>query len=153
MNDLRVAVMRWGHEGFCCSQIIVLVGQTLTGRENRDLTAAANGLCRGAFSPACTCGALTGACCLLGFYAGKGTSLEEKDPRLPDMIGEFHEWFKENWGAKGKYITCGDILGDEPITDPKQYFQRCSPMILDTIEKTIEILEAHGFNVQEGRPV
>ena len=73
MGDLERAVMGWVQEGFCCSQIMTLAGTALTGRDNRDLTAAMSGLCRGVYSGLGTCGALTGACCLLGFYVGKGT--------------------------------------------------------------------------------
>jgi len=66
------------------------------------------------------------------------------------MIGQLHEWFQEKWG-EGGHVNCGNILGYEPITDPKQCFQKCFPMIMETLEKALELLETHGFDIREGR--
>ncbi|HOG14276.1 MAG TPA: C-GCAxxG-C-C family protein [Synergistales bacterium] len=148
MGDLERAVMGWAQEGFCCSQIMILAGTALTGRDNRDLTAAMSGLCRGVYSGLGTCGALTGACCLLGFYVGKGTQGEEKDPGLVTMIEELYCWFRENWSGAGGGISCREILGD----DLDAGMQQCFPLVLETLVKTIRLLEEHGVDVREGCP-
>jgi hypothetical protein len=146
MEDLETAVMEWARDGFCCSQIMILAGTTLSGRDNRDLTAAMNGLCRGAYSNLGTCGALTGACCLMGLFAGRGSQWEEKDPKLIMMIEELHGWFRENWGGERRGITCGEILRSEPGAD----MQKCFPLVLGTLAKTIQLLEGNGYDVREG---
>lgn len=147
MEDLKSAVMQWGQNGFCCSQIMILAGLAFTGKENEDLTAAMNGLCKGAFSPYCTCGALTGACCLLGFYAGKGAPWEGKDPRLAMMIGELQDWFKDRWAAGEERVSCGDILKNIAGTEP----MKCFPVVFETLERALGVLKARGFDIQEGR--
>ncbi len=148
MDDLHTAMMEWAREGYCCSQIMILAGLAYTGRENPDLVASLGGLCKGGYVPWGTCGALSGACCLLGFYAGKGSSWEQKDPRLLFMAEELHRWFRERWGAGGERVGCGDILGDTAAPDPLS----CSSMVASTLEKTLQLLEEQGFDLQEGRP-
>jgi hypothetical protein len=148
MDDLHTAMMEWAREGYCCSQIMILAGLAYTGRENPDLVASLGGLCKGGYVPWGTCGALSGACCLLGFYAGKGSSLEQKDPRLLFMAEELHRWFRERWGTGGERVGCGDILGDTAAPDPIV----CSSMVAATLEKTLQLLVEQGFGLQEGRP-
>ena len=148
MDDLRTAVMEWGRDGFCCSQIMLLAGLAYTGRENPDLVAAMNGLCRGGYSPGCTCGALTGACALFGFYAGKAEPWEPKNPELPLMAGELHEWFRKNLGVNGEGVTCGELMGGKTAYS----IETCLPIVFGTLEKALAILQAHGCDLQQGRP-
>jgi len=147
MQDLESAVMEWGQQGFCCSQIMLLAGLAFTEKEDSDMIAAMNGLCRGGFSRRCTCGALTGALCLMGFYAGKGSHAEERDPRLEVMTTELQDWFAKKWGADGQLVGCGDILGYVVEPEPG----RCYPMVLETLVKTLQLLEEHDFDVRKGR--
>ncbi len=149
MKDLENTVMEWLMDGYCCSQIMILAGLAFTERDDRDLVAAMSGLCKGAYSRIGTCGALTGGCCLLGFYAGKGSQWEETDPKLIIMIEELRGWFRENWGHKGDGITCGDLLKSESGTE----MRKCLPMIVQTLGKAIQLLEEHGFDVREGPPL
>ncbi len=91
------------------------------------------------------CGAFTGACCLLGLHAGKGSPEGEKDPRLPLMIYALRQWFCENFGPSEKGITCGEILATLPGSPPLA----CSSLVMETLLKTLEILEEQGFDLQE----
>jgi hypothetical protein len=145
MNELERNVLSWGQEGFCCSQIMLLAGLALRGEENPELLASLEGLCKGGYDPSGTCGAFTGACCLLGFYAGKGSPEREKDPRLPLMLYALHEWFCQRFGLPENRIGCGEILrtlsGSPPLA--------CAPLVLETLEKTLEILQDQGFDLQE----
>ncbi|MBZ0309444.1 MAG: C-GCAxxG-C-C family protein, partial [Anaerolineae bacterium] len=59
-------------QGFFCSQIIMILGLELQGKENPDLVRAMHGLAGGLGFTGETCGALTGGSSVLGVYAGRG---------------------------------------------------------------------------------
>ncbi|HOO62490.1 MAG TPA: C-GCAxxG-C-C family protein [Synergistaceae bacterium] len=145
MNGLESRIIAWGQEGYCCSQMMLLAGLAFRNSENPELIASLEGLCKGGYEPSGTCGAFTGACCLLGLYAGKGFPEKEKDIRLPLMLSQLHDWFREKWGTPGDTIMCGEILktlsGAPPLA--------CFPLVLETLAKTLEILEKQGFDLQE----
>jgi hypothetical protein len=145
MKELESQVIAWGREGFCCSQIMLLTGLAFRGSQNPELVASLEGLCRGGYNPEGTCGAFTGACCLLGFHAGKGNPEREKDPRLPLMIYDLHQWFCEQFALTENRISCGAILETLPGSPPLA----CSSLVLETLSKTLEILQEHHFDLQE----
>jgi len=143
-NDLRERIVAWAREGFCCAQIMVLAGLAYRGEEDRNLVAAANGLCQGAFSRGNTCGALTGAACLLGLYAGKGEAEDLRDPRLRLMAEELNQWFRETQTGGTGGVRCGDLLG-ETVREPDPL--RCLHLVQHTLTRTLEILQSHGVDL------
>ena len=92
-----------------------------------------------------TCGALTGGCCLIGMYAGVNEEGSEHG-RLPLMLEEYVDWFREEYGQRYGGIDCEQIMQD----DPRLRYERCPGMILAAVLKTKEILEANGFEL-DGR--
>lgn len=132
-----------GRKGFFCSQILMLQGLALQGKENPDLVRAIEGLAGGIGFTGGNCGALSGGACLLGLYAGKGAEEEEEDLRLMLMIGELSEWFKGRFGAQYGGIDCAVILGD----GMGGQLTRCPPIIDETLQKVKELLVANGFDL------
>ncbi len=97
MDDAeRVRELR--SQGFFCSQILILMGLELQGKENPDLVRAVHALAGGIGFTGETCGALTGGACMLGLYAGKGEPTHEEDPRLMFMLQDLVKWFKQEYG-------------------------------------------------------
>lgn len=115
MNDLDL--LRLAGRGYCCAQILVLLALGRLGRENPELVRAAQGLCSGLAGGGETCGALSGAALVLGMYAGRGTDGEEAHERLPLMLDELSEWFRES-ACAGRGTRCQDIL-DGPGSRPR----------------------------------
>lgn len=128
-------------QGFYCSQILLIMGMELQGKENPDLVAAMNPLAEGIGFSGETCGALTGGACLLGLYAGKGRPEQEENPRLRFMTEDLVRWFKDEYGAKYGGIRCDDILGDMNMRG------RCPIMVLGTFQKVKELLVENGFDL------
>jgi C_GCAxxG_C_C family probable redox protein len=128
-------------QGFHCSQIIVMLGLEQQGKSNPDLIRAMNGLARGLGDCGKTCGALTGAVCLLGLYAGRGELEERENHLLNTMIQELVVWFEETFGKNYGGIDCEDILQD----DPWNRMMRCPPLVTETYFKAKELLEENGF--------
>ena len=105
MNELdRMRELK--QKGFYCSQILLIMGMELQGRENPDLVAAMHTLADGIGFSGETCGALTGGVCLLGLYAGKGRPEQDEDPRLLFMAEDLVRWFKDEYGAQYGGIRC-----------------------------------------------
>lgn len=125
-------------QGFCCSQIILILGLDEQGKENPDLIKAMNGLCGGMGRSGKTCGALTGGVCLIGLACGKGTPLESGHPKINVMIYELMEWFEETYGS----LDCEEIL-DHSLDEGNEYPVQCGNTVSKTFSKVQEILATY----------
>lgn len=142
MNDeLRIAELL--QQGFCCSQIMVLMGLEAQGKENPDLVRAVQGLCGGIGSAGETCGSLTGAACLLGLFAGRGLLTETADRRLGLMLDEVADWFREEVGGRYGGIRCAEILAGDPANQEL----RCPGIVIETWQKARDLLVANGYEL------
>ena len=130
-------------QGFFCSQILLILGMELQGKENPDLLRAMNALAGGIGFTGETCGALTGGACLLGLYAGKGTPEQEEDPRLLFMSEDLVRWFKDEFGQKYGGIRCEEILSE----GGKDMGSRCPAIVLGTFQKVKNLLVENGFDL------
>jgi len=140
-DELRIAELL--QQGFCCSQVLVLMGLEAQDRENADLVRAAHGLCGGMGSAGETCGCLTGAACLLGLFAGRGLLTEVADPRLGNMLDELTAWFKEEIGSRYGGIRCAEILAG----DPANQGLRCPGIVIETWERARDLLAMNGYEL------
>ena len=138
MNELK-------QQGFLCSQIVMILGLELQGKDNPDLIRAMQGLAGGLGFTGETCGALTGGACLLGLYAGRGRARDVAEPRLDLMVDELVAWFKDGYGKEygNGSIRCDDILAGKP-----QYmFTRCPTMVSGTFQEVKDLLVRYGFDL------
>ncbi len=145
-DDTLFRILPLAQKGYCCSQIILLLSLQAQGIENPALIRAASGLCHGIGGTGHTCGALTGAACMLGLYAGKGTDAEEENERLLLMLNSLAEWFTEYTTEFGG-SRCTDILG-ESVVQPDPNI--CGRLIADTMDQAMTILSDNGFDPSEG---
>ncbi|AET66938.1 C_GCAxxG_C_C family probable redox protein [Desulfosporosinus orientis DSM 765] len=126
-------------QGFCCSQIMLILGLDELGKENPDLIKAMQGLCGGIGRSGKTCGAFTGGACLIGLNVGKGTPPENSHPKINRMINELLEWFEEAHGS----IDCEGIL-DHSLGEGSEYPVQCGNIVATTFSKVNEILAAYA---------
>lgn len=136
--DLQV--MQLAQQGFCCSQIIMKLALDTEGVENKALIRSMAGLCQGSPSGTGSCGAFTGATCLLAYYAAKGDSYDEEDDRLPLINEQFSQWFNDYCVGQDKSTTCISLMGGEL---PQPHI--CGQLIIDCYEMAITILTENGF--------
>ncbi len=130
-------------QGFFCSQILIMLGLELQGKDNPDLVRAMQGLAGGLGFTGETCGALTGGACLVGLYAGKGQPHEEENLRLNFMIEDLVKWFKAGYGQDYGGIRCEEILAG----NPNNTGIRCPVMVAGTFQKVKELLVENGFDL------
>ena len=126
-----------------CSQILMTLALDQEGRENSDLVRAMSGLGDGCGFFKETCGIMTGAACLIAWYAGKGSDGEVESEKLLPMLQDLGDWFQGQIGDKYKGTRCEDIVGD--LVGTPEGKQICGGMLFQTFEKVNEILEAYDF--------
>jgi len=129
-------MLKLSREGFQCAQILMILALESDDEENSGLVRAAGGLNMGFSDMSGTCGALTGGCCFISYFAGKGEADELEDPAYKEMLSKFASWFRAEYGGQ----ICTDILGG----DAKNMIDRCPDIIQTTYAKAIEILEENG---------
>jgi C_GCAxxG_C_C family probable redox protein len=146
MNDKSFRMFELATQGFGCSQILAQMVLEEQGRSNPELVRAMTGLLSG-MSCGKTCGALTGGCCVLGFYAGKGSQKEHSDPPLELMLTQFVEWFEAEYASRYGSTDCSAIVGD----DPRVRLARCPQIVSESFAKLEEILRENGYKLDQPR--
>jgi len=135
MDDL-IRMQELRQQGFCCSQILLIMGLDLQGKSNPELIRSVRALCGGLGFTGELCGALTGAACLLGLYAGKGTPNEAQDPRLDFMVTDLVSWFKQEYGQQYGGIRCENIIAG----NSGNMAVRCPVIVAETFRQVKELL-------------
>lgn len=129
-------------QGYCCSQILLLLGLKARGQENPDLINAMAGLGGGLGGTGNNCGALTGGVCLLGFFAASNPPLEAENKRLNALIEQLTNWFKSEY----KSLDCAQILADHQ-GDEADISAICAAIVMNVYQKVSQLLagaEAYG---------
>jgi C_GCAxxG_C_C family probable redox protein len=144
INDSLFRMLQLGHQGYCCSQILVALALETRSETNPALVRSMAGLCNGIGNNGEICGALSGAACLLALYAAKGSDEEQEDERLSLMIAELFEWFEENVAVNYGGPKCSDITGEAFPGKPDM--SRCGNIVAETYGKSQEILVNNGFD-------
>lgn len=143
MDDNLIRMLQLGQKGYTCSQIIMLLGLDVRGENNPQLVRAMGGLAYGCGSGHGTCGVLTGGCCLLSLYAGKGSDEEVVSDEFDLMLQELNDWFAARTGCDQGDLSCDAIVGEAGPTASRQ---RCGALVADTYAKVMEILVANDID-------
>ncbi|MFZ0131275.1 MAG: DVU_1555 family C-GCAxxG-C-C protein [Desulfobacterales bacterium] len=143
IDDVTLRLLHFSQKGYGCSQILMRLLLEARGEDNPALVRAMAGLAYGCGGGRATCGTLTGGCCALALYAGKGQDGEDSSERLMLMLQELSDWFAERVGGPHGGISCETIVGEE---GPAATRQRCGAIVADTYAKVLEILAANGFD-------
>ena len=147
MDDTLIRMLQLGRQGYTCSQIIILLGLDVLGERNPGLVRAMGGLAYGCGCGRGSCGVLTGGCCLLSLYAGKGSDEESASENLPLMLQELTDWFMERTGCAHDDLRCDTIVGED---GPAASRQQCGALVADAYDKVMEILTTNGFDPMGG---
>ncbi|BHH81860.1 DVU_1555 family C-GCAxxG-C-C protein [Desulforhopalus sp. 52FAK] len=143
MNEYDIDILRLAGAGYCCSQIVVQLGLEVQGTVNPGLVKAMAGLCHGFPAMDGSCGAVSGAACLVAYYGGKGSPDEDESDRLPLMLSELSGWFKEYATSRFKGIRCSDIVEDGQLDAAI-----CGGLVGECYGKALTILVENGFDLE-----
>jgi len=145
MTDDAFRVAELSLKGYKCSHILVQIGLDAQEKSNPDLLRAMSGLAAG-MGGGLACGALTGGCCLIGLYAGTDGESQGEHERLPLMLEEYVDWFRDEFTPRYGGMECAQIIHN----NPQLRGERCPALILECVRQAREILEANGFEL-DGR--
>jgi len=134
-NPDFIKMLKLSTQGFQCAQILMLLALDYEDEENSPLIRALGGLNMGLSDTNGPCGAMSGGCCLISYYTGKGDEVEIEAPGYKAMLTEYTTWFKEEYGSQ----ICTDILGG----DIKNMNERCPGIVQASYSKAMEILQGH----------
>ncbi|MFM8319568.1 MAG: DVU_1555 family C-GCAxxG-C-C protein [Chloroflexota bacterium] len=143
MNDEMQRLAQLKQQGFLCSQIIMIEGLEMMGKQNPDLVRAMHPLGNGLGGSGEICGALTGAVCLLGLYAGRGAPGDPPDYRLEAMTTELVDWFKQQQEPRYGGIRCSELLEGDVSLKPT----RCPEFVRSCLQKAKDLLVENGFEL------
>lgn len=100
MNPVLLDLLPYVRQGYCCSQLLMLLALRECGREAPELVRAMNGLCHGLGFSGGPCGLLTGGAAVLGMLAGKDAEREAL-PCLNPVVNDYAHWFSERTAPFG----------------------------------------------------
>lgn len=144
-DDLVSRMIQLAENKYNCSQIMMALALEQESRENPDLIRAMSGLGDGCGFFNETCGIMTGAASILGWYAGKGADEEVESEKLLPMLEELGDWFRQEIATQYNGTRCKEIVGDLIGTDDGK--QICGTIIFQTFGKVNEILATNGFRL------
>lgn len=127
-------------KGYYCSQMIMILGQRMLDNPNEGAVRAMCGLNGGVGFQGDICGALTGACCLIGYAAGKGSDEEMDSDELGAMMEELYNWFVESHSTNQGSCNCRDLLDGNLMNK----VTLCPVLVEESLNKAMEILTEHG---------
>ena len=140
----KIRMLELAGQGYLCSQILIILGLEIRGETNPDLVKAMGGLSMGCGEGSCTCGSLTGGCCLLALFSGKGSDKEDWHENYQKMLKELVRWFWTTYGFKYGGIDCMAIRDVESVIPPQQ---RCWKIMEDVYVKVMTILRTYDVNL------
>jgi len=109
MNPLVNEIMPLVSQGYCCSQVLMLLLTRKSGHENPELIRAMHGLCYGIGGSEGPCGLLSGGACVLGYIAGRGKDQESAHPSFVPLAADYQQWFAERTKRYGS-TACFQIM-------------------------------------------
>lgn len=150
MNPLMLELLPLVRQGYCCSQLLILLMLQLRDQENPSLVRAMQGLCHGIGQSDGPCGLLTAGACALGMIAGKGADNETAHPMLTPMLNDYATWFYERVTPYGG-IGCGAIAaglgapgGGEAGGPPDP--AACGDLLAECWEKILELAQSYDVD-------
>ncbi|MDR3496508.1 MAG: C-GCAxxG-C-C family protein [Ancalomicrobiaceae bacterium] len=147
MTDESFRVAELIFEGTTCSHVLAKLALEAQRQSSPELMRAMAGLNQG-LGHAYVCGALTGGCCVIGLYAGRGSDDRSEHPDFAEMLDDYVKWFEATTAEYGGHDCLNIIHGDKHVQE-----RRCPGLIVDAWMKIKEILEKHHIEVDAPPPV
>lgn len=152
MNPLLLELLPWVRQGYCCSQLLLLLLLQAQGVENPALLRAMQGLCVGIGYSGGPCGLLTGGAATLACVAGKGQDTEQPHPLLDALLNDYARWFEERTRAfggtycdavaQGLAVEQGRAVPAGQTPDPAG----CGDLLAECWEKILDLMQAYELD-------
>ena len=149
LNALMLELIPLIREGYCCSQLLVLLVLRQQGVENPGLVRAAGGLCHGMGQSGGACGLLTGGAAALGYLACKGAAGEAAHPMAEPLINDYAAWFAQHVCTGGcRDVSCPSI---QEKTGGGSDMTLCGDLLAECWDKLVDLCAEYGIDMTEPR--
>lgn len=120
MEDIKTMAEHFHSQGFSCAESVVKACNNCLNLDlSDDALRMASGLGGGLGGSGCVCGALNGACLILGVVAGRKELHDRTKPEIYKNIREFQQLFTKTFGStcchvlKGPelHVSCENLTG------------------------------------------
>ncbi|WP_027177563.1 DVU_1555 family C-GCAxxG-C-C protein [Maridesulfovibrio bastinii] len=142
MDDTSLKIMQLSAQGFCCSQMMIMMALEDQGEENPALVRSMSALCQGIGQSGGICGAVSGGACVLGLYAAKGSPDEEEHEKYKLMVSELMDWFENMTSDEYGGATCDAITGGANVPE----MGICGTIVERTRNKVLELLAENDID-------
>ena len=150
MHPMMMELLPLVRQGYCCSQLLVLLMSQAMDRECPDAVRAAQGLCHGIGRSDGPCGLLTGGAAALALAAGKGAEHESAHPMLTPLLYDYAAWFEERAAGFGG-IRCGQVaagLGaSSGASGETPNPVACGDLLAECWEKMLELIQSYELDL------
>lgn len=150
MNPMMMELLPLVHEGYCCSQLLVLLMLQVRDEENPGLVRAVHGLCHGIGQSDGPCGLFTGGACALALSAGKGAAHETPHPMLAPLLNDYATWFYERTGPYGGQ-SCGQVAAGlgalSGVAGEMPNPVACGDLLADCWGKIMELVQSYDLDI------
>lgn len=156
MHPLMLELLPWVRQGYCCSQLLMLLVLRERGGENPELVRAMHGLCHGIGQSGGPCGLLTGGACALALLAGRGADQEQAHPYLTPLLNDYAEWFYARTTGYGGH-SCSCVApglardaghapagqGEDALPDP----MLCGSLLAECWDRLVELCAEYELDL------
>lgn len=126
-------------QGYNCAESIFLAFRELVAPElDAGLVKMFTGFGGGLGHAGCMCGALSAAEMIIGFFKGRTSSREDREPCY-EAARDFHDRFEERFGG-----TCCRVLNTHPFDTP-EHLRNCIKITGNTGKLLMEYLVEKGL--------
>ena len=143
MNANLLEILPLAHQGYCCSQILMILTLQAQNHENDGLVRAMSGLCFGMADSGQVCGLLSGGAVVLGYLSGKGAANEQALTMHKAIINEYVLWFEDHIKSKHASTKCEDIVGLNQTAS----LHHCGELLLLCWQKILELCDSYAIDI------
>lgn len=146
-DEIINRLIKLAERKYNCSQIMMILFLEKENKKNPDLVRAMSGLADGCGFFYETCGVMTGAACVLAYYAAKGSDSEKQSEKMLPMLQDFGEWFRNECENKYNGTRCKEIVGELVGTPDGKMI--CGGLIIQTYNKLTDILTSYDLPIKK----
>lgn len=133
MHPLMLEIVPWVRQGYCCSQLLIVLLLQALQRESPELVRACRGLGYGIGQSNGPCGLLTGGACALAFLVEDGNNAT-----LQSVLNEYAMWFEERvapYGSSSCFSVAEGLGGESRHPD----LMACGDLLCECWEKIVSL--------------
>ena len=155
MNPLVNEIMPLVSQGYCCSQVLMLLLMQKFGHENPEIIRAMHGLCYGIGNSEGPCGLLSGGACVLGYIAGRGKVQESAHPSFVPLATDYQQWFagrSANYGGTACFQIMEGLSAETGTPRPRAGEQPspclCGGLFIECWEKIHMLFGEYKISIE-----